>query len=192
VRSHPRYTELEALISAILPSAEPFVGVGYRYARPKYAHPERLLSGSGALAFGGRYNPAGAFSAVYLSLTPEAAQAELTFAARASGFPLKNRLPVVLCSVAISVVDVVDLTSIAVRRALRVSVGQLREEWETLQAAGDEGLTQALGRAARSAGAEALLYPSARFAKGTNLVLFPDRLRPTSVCEADPPYEVSC
>ena len=47
-------------------------------------------------------------------------------------------------------------------------------------AAGNEALTQTLGRAAHASGFEAILVQSAEDATGQNLVIFPDNLRKSS------------
>ena len=51
-----------------------------------------------------------------------------------------------------------------------------REDWEAVQDAGGEAITQSIGRLAREAGFEGLLAPSARHERGTNMIYFPDRL----------------
>jgi hypothetical protein len=59
----------------------------------------------------------------------------------------------------------------------------LAEEWQNVNAAGEETLGQALGRALFNSGVEALLAPSARVVDAMNLVLFPSNLLSTSAQE---------
>jgi hypothetical protein len=48
-------------------------------------------------------------------------------------------------------------------------------DWESEQEAGNEALTQAIGRLAFEEELEALIVPSSRVVGGKNLVLFPGR-----------------
>lgn len=56
----------------------------------------------------------------------------------------------------------------------------LTEDWRKVNDAGKESLSQAFGRAAHQAGAEALLAPSAVGAGALNLVIFVENLLPES------------
>ena len=56
----------------------------------------------------------------------------------------------------------------------------LTEDWRKVNDAGKESLSQALGRAAHKAGAEALLAPSAVVGGAFNLVVFVENLLPES------------
>jgi RES domain len=63
------------------------------------------------------------------------------------------------------------------RHTLQVSRDRmLAEPWWFLQDQGREALTQALGRLAREHGFVALLVPSAARPRGTNVVVYPDRI----------------
>jgi len=53
-------------------------------------------------------------------------------------------------------------------------------DWDAAQTAGDEALTQAVGRAAFETLAEGLIAPSARLKGGRNIVVFPTHLKPGS------------
>src|SRR3989442_1714408 len=86
-------------------------------------------------------------------------------------------LATVLTAIEVDLKPVLDLTDGRVRRALRVSrVRMLGEPWWLLQDRGREALTQALGRLARDHGFAALLAPSAARPRGTNVVIYPDRV----------------
>jgi hypothetical protein len=56
----------------------------------------------------------------------------------------------------------------------------LCEDWEKLNARGNETIAQAFGRAIRDINAEGLITPSARDRRGRNLIWFPDDLHPKS------------
>ena len=75
-----------------------------------------------------------------------------------------------IVEVGVKLVKVLDLTNSEVRDALDVREADLIAEWEGIQAAGGESLTQYIGRFARDAGFEALIVPSARHL-GHNLVI---------------------
>lgn len=120
----------------------------------------------GSQLYGGRYNPKGAFGALYFGQGRDICLAEVrkATAGRALG-------PFVLASVAVDLQRVLDLTDQAVLHRLDLPPEDLvGPDWAP---------TQELGRLARQAGFEGLLVPSAA-APGTNLVLFPDRLDPAS------------
>lgn len=127
---------------------------------------EEVLSTEGSRHYGGRYNPPAAFGALYLSEHPAVAAAEVRRAAA------DRRLgPFVLATVEVGLVRLLDLTDHAVRTRLGIRPDDL--------VAADYTLPRRLGSLAREAGFEGLLVPSAT-GLGTNLVLFPDRLDPTS------------
>jgi hypothetical protein len=65
-----------------------------------------------------------------------------------------------------------------VQSRLSLSGDQLRGDWRKLQDAGQEAISQAVGRAAWTLGLEGLMVPSACRADGVNLVVFPDFIPP--------------
>jgi RES domain-containing protein len=88
-------------------------------------------------------------------------------------------LPLVVTALEVDLESVLDMTDGRVRRALGVSRDRmLGEPWWTLQDRGQEALTQALGRLARDQGFVALLTPSAARRRGTNVVIYADRIAP--------------
>lgn len=129
-----------------------------------------LLAGSRRV--GGRFNPPGGFGALYLSLEPATARAELERRAARSGVPLEDLLPRVLLTVIVELGRVLDLRDPEER-------GRWGLDEETLTG-DDHGPCQEVGRAARREGYEAILYPSAARPRGWNLVVFLDRLHPGS------------
>ncbi len=70
---------------------------------------------------------------------------------------------------------VCDLTDSRVRRALGFTLRDvIEEDWRSLQKAGIESWTQAIGRGCYRAGFSGLVVPSAQRKGGRNIVLFPD------------------
>ena len=179
---HPEFERLAAAVRR-LPSG-PWRGVAYRSASPAYAGSRDLLSGEGVRRHGGRWNAAGAFPAVYASLTPETAVAEALAQFRYYGIPDADAMPRVLVALDASLAALADLTDGRTRRVLRVSRRRMRaDSWRAAAERGRESLAQAIGRAAYDARLEGLLVPSAADRKGVNLVVFPERLRPESRLE---------
>jgi hypothetical protein len=74
-----------------------------------------------------------------------------------------------------------DLSRGDVRRVLGISRERLLGPWRADQHRGREALSQAVGRLAREAGLQGILYPSAARPAGRNLFLFPDLLPPGGV-----------
>lgn len=144
--------------------ARPLRGQFYRIV-PRHLR-DHALSAEGSELYGGRYNPKGAFGALYCGESPAVCSAEVrkATAGRVLG-------PFVLASVRVELHRVLDLTDHAL-------LGQLGLRSENLVTP-DWSQTQELGRLAREAGFEALLVPSVA-APGTNLVIFLDHLDPGS------------
>lgn len=144
-----------------------FRGTAYRHAAPPHAEiGPALLDGSRQV--GGRFNPPGEFGALYLSLRPATARAELNRRAARTGVALEDLLPRVLLTVNVELGRVLDLRD-----------PEERARWgldEEGVSGDDHGPCREIGRAARREGYEAILYPSAARREGTNLVVFLDRL----------------
>jgi len=173
---HPEFARLAEAVRRL--SSGPWKGIAYRSASPAYAGSRDLLSGEGVRRHGGRWNAAGAFPAVYASLTPETAIAEALGQFRYYGIPDADAMPRVLVALDASLAALADLTAGPARRILRVSRRRMRaDSWRAAAERGRESLTQAIGRAAYEAEIEGLLVPSAVDRKGANLVFFPERLR---------------
>ena len=162
--------------------------MAYRSVSPARSGARDLLSGEGVRRWGGRWSAAGSFAAVYASLSPETAVAEALARARHYGIPDAEMMPRVVVALDARIAALVDLTDGSVRRTLRVSRRRLRAEpWRRAADAGREALTQAIGRSAFEAGLEALLVPSAADRAGSNLIVFPEALRPASRLAARAP-----
>jgi RES domain-containing protein len=161
--------------------ARPWSGDVYRFAIPRWATRAQLLSGDGALRAGGRWHFAGAFRAVYASLSPETALAESLAHYRRFDIAIRTAMPRTISAIVVSLRRIGDLNDGLVRRKLGVSYAHmLQEEWWSRQSLGKEALTQCIGRSAFEAGLEGLLVPSAAMVGGRGLVWFPDNLHAES------------
>lgn len=177
----PGVPELFAALKRCLKRAVPFNGAVVRSAVVKYANDLDFLSGAGAAAVGGRWNPPGV-KAVDASLSPLTAAAEAYQNFNEFGLPLSAIRPRVLCGAIVTIGAVLDLGDPKNRDEIGFSLSELLEEdWLALQEQGEESWTQAIGRGARTVGFEGLLAPSARDRPtGVNLVFFPDCLQTDS------------
>ena len=141
-------------------------GVCYRAHDPKWAWAP--LSGEGAAAKGGRFNPVGA-PALYLALTIEGMFLEM-------GHGFAHRFdPLTICSYDVDVDDLVDLRTDRDRAAARVELGDMSCAWAYDLAAGRRPPSWTIADALIASGASGILTPS--FALGaragmTNLVLW--------------------
>jgi RES domain-containing protein len=131
-----------------------------------------------------RWNPPGSFPIIYASLDPSTALDEVLAHFRHFRIPIESAMPRVTVSVRVRLQKVLDLTDGAIRSAIRVSERRMiGEPWREKQQAGEEALTQALGRLAHELDWEGLLAPSAASRGGVNLIVFPGNLRKTSGLE---------
>lgn len=133
-------------------------GLWHRFVAERYK--SNADSDQGALEHGGRYNPRREFGAVYLSESPAACRAEMR---RRPGV----RMQYWHAHIDVRVAKAVDLTDAPTRDQLGIRPEDL--------VADDWSLTQDLGRAARRAGFDALIVPSAAGGH-RNLVVFKDLL----------------
>lgn len=118
----------------------------------------------GSLLYGGRYNPPSEFGALYCGSSSEICWAELE---NKHEGPLR-RSAFRVVRVAVRLQRVLDLTERAVQAMLGVTSPDLTRRAEYT-------LTQAIARAAREAGFEAILAPSST-GTGAILAIFADRL----------------
>jgi RES domain-containing protein len=138
----------------------------------------------GSRSVGARWNPPRSFPAVYASLDPHTALDDVLAHFRDYGIPIESAMPRVTVSVRVRLARLLDLTDGAIRSALRVSARRMLDEpWSEEQAAGNEALTQGIGRLGNDLGWEGLLVPSAARRGGVNLILFPDNLAGGSTLE---------
>ena len=168
--------ELFEHIAELIPRAIAFDGTIVRSSGTKYANEDDFLSGDGAAKHGGRWNRR-RIHAVYASLdiitaTYEAYQNFLDY-----GFSLSAIRPRVTAGARANLSIVLDLTDTANRRKMGFTLTDLLDEdWEGIQAGGEESWTQAIGRGSREAGFEAILVHSARNRGGRNIVIFSNHL----------------
>ncbi len=151
-----RLRRLEAAMAGLQPRR--VEGVWHRFVAE--LHKDDADSDQGALEHGGRYSPRREFGALYLSESPAACRTEM------------QRRPEVLvrywhARIKVRVAKVLDLTDPSTRDKLGILQGDLISD--------DWGFTQDLGRAARRAGFDALVVPSAG-GDHHNLVVFKDLL----------------
>lgn len=174
---HPESDRLRNALGRWDSRAVRWSGVVYRWASPRYANQDDLLTGVGSKTAGGRWNPPRSFPTVYSSLDPHTALDEVLAHFRYYGFPIECAMPRVSVSVRARLVRVLDLIDGKTRSALRISERRMLDEpWRDEQKAGREALTQALGRVGHELGWEAFLVPSAARSGGVNLIIFPANL----------------
>lgn len=142
-----------------------------RHASPDHTGlDEAALKGSKRA--GGRFNPAGEFGALYLSREKGTAIAELKRRAARTGIDREELLPRVLLVVEAELQKVLDLTNPEIRSSWGLTAADLGSD--------DHRPCREVAHAAREAGYEAILFPSAADESGRNLAVFSDRLRPGS------------
>lgn len=168
---------LELAIARSLVHAEPFTGDVFRVANRGFAGITTLLSGIGAMQHGGRWNAAGEFRVFYAAMDLETAFAEKAHSSRHSGIPPEQWLPAVIVLVQVKLTRVLDLTVTASRNRLGLTLeAMVAERPPAANESSYEATRHAIARAARQAGIEALIVPSARRLGGKNLAVFPDNL----------------
>ena len=179
----PSADYLRERLLAIGDMATPFAQTLYRSATPAYARESDLLKGEGSRLYGGRWNPIGV-AVIYASLSPETAMAETLAHCRYYGFPPQSAMPRTFVALHMRLSAVIDLTDGALRQRLRVSERRMMAvDWRQEMAAGQEPITQRLGRAGFDAGFEGFFVRSAADRRGYNVLVFPDNLRPSSTVE---------
>lgn len=120
---------------------------------------------------GGRFNPAGEFGALYVSLDPETPFRELRRQAERAGLQVLDLLPRTLFAAEARLQKVLDLACNEPPVAYRIADEKLRsEDWRACHE---------VARRARKAGYEAIRFPSAT-GMGENMAIFLDRLAPDS------------
>ena len=176
---HPEYLRILARLQRELARAVPFQAHVFRMINPRFSSDADILSGVGGLRADGRWNVKDRFRCSYTSQTPETAMQEVLVATRRKGLPDEKALPRTLVALDLDAQRTLDLTDGAAR--LRCRIGRKRilgEKWWIENQNGREAFTQAVGRAAKAAGFEAIRMPSAADApRGVNAVVFPENLR---------------
>lgn len=152
----------------------------YRCVRPKWAHPDHLLSGHGSLENGSRWLSCG------IRPVCHAASSEWTALAESRGPEIDyaigqpKRQPRVLVELVVRFSRLADLNALRFSTGAPAILDLLGEDWRQCNHDGFESRSQAIGRAGLNQGFEGLLVPSAREQTGTNLLWFPQSLLPGS------------
>jgi RES domain-containing protein len=128
--------------------AVPWSGEAYRHTAPHYP----AISGSGASAIGGRWNPTGV-STIYLATPIEACVAEFMRRAKGQARGVQSFLPRDLHVISVHELQVVDLTVEDARKAVGIRL-------ENIEGA-DRSACQEVGQAAHYLGFQGILAPSA-------------------------------
>lgn len=171
--------KLENILASL--AGEARRGIFFRSIDLKWLLQGTPLSAIGSRIHGGRYNRKGAFEAFYLADTQETALYETEAIFKFAGIVVGVRQPPrVMLSLEYDLHDIVDLRALTTLEGLGVTIADLKQPWKLAQAENRPVVTQLIGAAARAVDIEALLVPSARVDAGTNLVVFPDRLRKKS------------
>lgn len=177
-----QHGEYERIFAAMRRIRRDGIGVAFhetvfRAASPKYADLPDLISGAGSKQNGSRWNPPGLMAVLHAAWTPEDAVSEAMATRRRYNLPDQASLPLMIRGIRCKLRGVLDLRDGDVRVSIRVSLERMLEtDWEHENNQGAEALTQAIGRAAASAGFEGLLVPSVAASSGTNTVVFVERL----------------
>lgn len=130
------------------------------------------LSGEGARLLGGRWNPRGVFSTIYLAQPELTAVRELEHAAAAASMSLDDMLAVgrELHTIKVEEMEVLDLRDPVRLAAVGLSPDDVEED--------DQTACQAVGHAAWFLEFAGVLAPSARNRQGLVLATFESRLSP--------------
>jgi RES domain-containing protein len=177
----PRFEEWQGKLRQNVDWFAPWTGDGFRFGAVRYFLPEDILSGEGSRRWGGRWNAAESFCAVYTCLDKTTAMMESDAHAAYYGLSREAYRPRLFVAVHFELQQVVDLRRPTIRRGLGVTLKAIRElNWRAEHDAGREAWTQALGRAIWACGAEGVVVPSAVNARGWNLVYFPEHRTPSS------------
>ena len=136
-------------------------GIGYRAHDPAWAW--QPLSGAGAAAKGGRFNPVGT-PALYLALSIEG-----MFLETAHGFGHRFD-PLTVCSYDVDVDELVDLRTPMARAAANIGLADLACGWAMDLASGRQPASWTVAERLITGGAAGILVPS--FARGARLDMF--------------------
>lgn len=135
------------------------------------AHDHHPLSGAGARLHGGRWNPPGSFSTLYLGLDRHTTVNEFFRLVARQGRMPEDFLPRRMYTYEVVLNSVLDLRDPAARAAAELSDSEL--------GANDAARCRQIGASAHYLGLEAVLAPSAA-GEGTVLAVFFDLLRADS------------
>lgn len=170
IQPNPRFEELRAILGAHPNWLKPWSGAFFRFQTVDFPTAKDVISGKGASQHGGRWNSPG-INVLYGSTTDTTALEECKANDRYYG--VVTKAPRLLVAIEAQLSRLLDLTDPAIRRQLSITLKELSaEDWRKLQRAGQESLSQTIGRAAVAAGASGLLVRSAAVPRGINVVVF--------------------
>lgn len=155
---------------------QPARGSFFRLVKLKYQHTP--LSAIGSKDIGGRYNPAKEFEILYAADGAPTALHETNIVVRAPDGRQVTVVtaPYILFTVAYTLQVVVDLTDPQTQLNLGVTPEELKGDWRLIVSSKKTPITHRIGRAARAAGVEALIVPSAKNSGTTNIAIIIDQL----------------
>lgn len=157
--------DLVAAVDALDPVA--LTGEAFRHVAANY----NPLSGAGARAQGGRWNPPGSFATLYLALERETVVGEFHRMVSRAGLKPEDFLPRRFYRYEIELRALLDVRPLDARSALGLRDADLKSD--------DPSASQAIGDAAHYLGREGIIAPSAAGA-GTVVAVFFDRLQADS------------
>lgn len=177
MHEHPRFDKLRTALAGVQDDVRRrWSGPIYRCVAPKWARPEHLVSGKGSLKSGSRWMRPGVTPAVYAASSESIALKESRRVVRHFGIKRPRNQPRVMVELEAELERVADLTKLEDHLSWPGIDELLAENWEALNAAGKETLSQAVGRALHELDFSGLLVPSARDRRGRNLIWFPENL----------------
>lgn len=196
------WSHVRAQLGEIEP--RPFRGVVYRVIAPRYLR--SALASAGSLQYGGRFNPAQSFEALYTALSVDTALVERAgVILTAAGIKAVHAIRTgVLLRIECRLSGVLDLTDTGIRERLRITTADLVGPWLPWSAPipaempidgqpqipppSRKAPSQRLGEIVHADRRfEAILSLSAKDPSGRCLVIFPDRVFPDSSVEVDDP-----
>ncbi len=191
LKKHPRSADFLKWLNRNKKQAMTLDGDFFRVAGPRHTTASEIVSGIGAQKAGGRWNPIGEMRVVYLSREPETALSEALEHFRYYHLPESSGLPKVVVSVKVKLDLVLDLGRSDLRGQIPELIAELMaEDWRALNARSIESASQAVGRAAYTAGLQGLIVPSKPVPKGSNLLVFPESLPNRSCLTVENPEEL--
>ena len=168
---HPRFVALRDEFQDHPEWFTPWSGLLFRFQTVDYPSAKEILSGQGASWRGGRWNPPG-YATLYGSTTDTTALEECKANDRYYGIITQG--PRLLVAIEARLSRVLDLTNADLRQALNLTLtGLAAEDWRKLLAAGQESLTQVIGRAVAETNGSGLLARSSAVPRGVNVAIFP-------------------
>lgn len=140
-----------------------------------HAADKSALDTEASKRFGGRWNRANRFGALYASLTKETALAELAGQVQKRGMTPGDLTHRLITTLEVHLIKVLDLAEPERQKEYGITKSELESDEETCRKKILE-----ISEKARDQGFEAILSPSARFPGGKNLNIFPDKLNKKS------------